>query len=48
MSFFYGQSNQEEGVSVYNIHNIVEKHFSVSIAPVQSRGGLLDWIILER
>jgi hypothetical protein len=26
---------------VYNMHNMVEKHFSISIAPVQSRGGSL-------
>jgi hypothetical protein len=26
---------------VYNMHNIVEKHFSISIGPVWSLGGLL-------
>jgi hypothetical protein len=25
---------------VYNMHNIVEKHFCISITPVRSRGGL--------
>jgi hypothetical protein len=32
---------QEEGSYVYNMHNIVEKHISISIAIVQSRGGSL-------
>jgi hypothetical protein len=30
---------QREGLYVYNIHNIVEKHVSIIIAHVQSRGG---------
>jgi hypothetical protein len=29
---------QEEGYYVYNMYNIVEKDFSISIAPEQSRG----------
>jgi hypothetical protein len=29
---------QEEGLYVYNMHNIVEKHFSISITPVHSSG----------
>jgi hypothetical protein len=32
---------QKEGLYVYNSHNIVEKHFSISIAHVRSWGGLL-------
>jgi hypothetical protein len=36
--FFNDRVIQEEGSYVYNI---VEKHFSFSIAPVQSRGGAL-------
>jgi hypothetical protein len=32
---------QEEGFYVYNMHNVVDKHFSISIVPVQSRGGSL-------
>jgi hypothetical protein len=32
---------QEEGLYVYNMHNIEEKYFLTSIAPVRSRGGSL-------
>jgi hypothetical protein len=32
---------QEEGLYVYNMNNLVEKHFSISIEPVKSWGGLL-------
>jgi hypothetical protein len=32
---------QEEGLYAYNMHNILEKHFSISIAPVRNRAGLL-------
>jgi hypothetical protein len=32
---------QEEGLYVYIMHDIVEKHFSISIAPMRSRGGSL-------
>jgi hypothetical protein len=32
---------QEEGSYVHNMYNIVEKHLSVSIASVRSRGGSL-------
>jgi hypothetical protein len=32
---------QEEGLCVYNMHNIVEKHFSINIALMRSRGGSL-------
>jgi hypothetical protein len=35
------KANQEEDLYVYNTHNILEKHFSISIASVRSRGGLL-------
>jgi hypothetical protein len=38
--FFIDRVIQEEGF-VYNLHNIVEKLFSISIAPVGSRGGSL-------
>jgi hypothetical protein len=31
----------EEGLYVYNIHNIVDKYFSISIAPVQNQSGSL-------
>jgi hypothetical protein len=34
---------EEEGLDedVYDLKNTVEEHFSISIAPVQSRGGSL-------
>jgi hypothetical protein len=32
---------QAEDLCVYNMHNIVEKRFSISIAPVRSQGGSL-------
>jgi hypothetical protein len=32
---------QEEGLHVFNIHNLVEKHFNMSIAPVRSQSGSL-------
>jgi hypothetical protein len=35
---------QEEGLYVENMHNIVEKHFRISIAPVQSQGRFLNKI----
>jgi hypothetical protein len=31
----------EEGLYVYNMHNIVEKHFNMSFEPVRSWDGLL-------
>jgi hypothetical protein len=34
---FFNRMIQEEGLYVFNIHNIVNKHFSISIA-VRSRG----------
>jgi hypothetical protein len=37
--FFINKVIQEEGLYVCNMHNIVEKHFTISIAPVRSRGG---------
>jgi hypothetical protein len=38
---------QEEGLDVYkNIHNIVGKHFSISIATVRNRGESLVLIII--
>jgi hypothetical protein len=36
----------EEGLYVYNISNIVKKHFSISIESVRSRGGSL--VILSK
>jgi hypothetical protein len=33
---------QEEGLYVYNMHNI-EEHFSISIATVRSRDGLVNY-----
>jgi hypothetical protein len=39
-SFLIDRVIQKEGLNVYNMHNIVEKHFSISNAPVRSRGGL--------
>jgi hypothetical protein len=30
-----------DGLYVYNMHNIVEKHFRISISPVRSQGGSL-------
>jgi hypothetical protein len=41
----YNRVIQEEGLYVYNMHNIVEKDFSMTIAPVRSRGGSLVLII---
>jgi hypothetical protein len=38
---------QEEGLYVYGMYNILEKHFSISIAPVQSRGGSLVFNITK-
>jgi hypothetical protein len=29
---------QDEGLYVYNMHNIAEKHFNISIALVRRRG----------
>jgi hypothetical protein len=37
---FYGQNDSRHKFNyVYNIHNIVEKHFIISITPVQSQRG---------
>jgi hypothetical protein len=41
MRFLIDRVIQEEDWDVYNKHNIVDKQFSISIAHVQSRGGLL-------
>jgi hypothetical protein len=38
---------QEQGLYAYNIHNIVEKHFSISITPVRNRGGSLVLLYLN-
>jgi hypothetical protein len=39
MVFLIDKVIQEQGLLyVYNMHNMVEKHFSISIAPVRSRG----------
>jgi hypothetical protein len=32
---------KDNGFYAYIIHNIIEKHFSIRIAPVRSRGGSL-------
>jgi hypothetical protein len=32
---------QEEGLRLYNMHNTIEKHFSINIALVRSQGGSL-------
>jgi hypothetical protein len=32
---------QEEGLHVYNVRNIIEEHFSISIVAKRSRGGSL-------
>jgi hypothetical protein len=36
---------QEERLYVYDIHNIIQNRFYISIAPVRSRGGSLVPII---
>jgi hypothetical protein len=38
---FFDRVIQEGDLYVYNVHNIGEKHFSISIAPERSRGGSL-------
>jgi hypothetical protein len=38
---------QEKGFYVYNMHIIVEKNFSISMAPVRSRGGSLVYFVKE-
>jgi hypothetical protein len=38
---FLDRQIQEEGLYVYNVHNIVEKHFSVSVTPVRSQVAIL-------
>jgi hypothetical protein len=35
---FLKRVTQEEGLYVYNMHNKVEKYFTINIAPVRSRG----------
>jgi hypothetical protein len=37
--FLIDREIQEEGLYVYNMHNIVEKHFCISIAAMQSQDG---------
>jgi hypothetical protein len=37
---------QEEGLYVYNMHNIVRKHYSISIAPERSQVGSLVFNII--
>jgi hypothetical protein len=39
--FLIDSVTQEVGLYVYNMHNIVDKHLCISIAPVRSRGGSL-------
>jgi hypothetical protein len=41
MRFLIARMMKEEGFYVYNMYNIVEEHFSITIEPVQSMGGLL-------
>jgi hypothetical protein len=36
---------QEEGLYVYNIHNLEVKHFRISIAPVRSLEGVTSYLI---
>jgi hypothetical protein len=43
--FLTDKVTQEEGVFVYNMHNIVEQHFSFGIAPLRCRGGSLVFYI---
>jgi hypothetical protein len=39
MRIFKDRVIQEEGLYVYNMQIMVEKHFGISTAPVRSRGG---------
>jgi hypothetical protein len=41
MRFLVDRVIQEEGLYVSNMQNVVEKHISISFAPVRSRGGSL-------
>jgi hypothetical protein len=41
LSFFIDRVIPKEGLYTYNMHNIVEKRFSINIVPVRSQGGLL-------
>jgi hypothetical protein len=41
MRYLIDGANHEERLYVYNMHNIGEKHFSISISPMRSRGGSL-------
>jgi hypothetical protein len=43
VDFLIFRAIQEEDLYVYNIYNIIEKHFIISIAPVRSRGGSLGY-----
>jgi hypothetical protein len=38
MVLLIDRGSQEEGLYVYNMYNLVEKHFLISIVPVRSRG----------
>jgi hypothetical protein len=42
MFFLIDDVIHKEGFYAYAIHHILEKHFSITIAPVLSRGG---WIV---
>jgi hypothetical protein len=45
--FLINRVIKEEDLYVYNMHNKVEKHFSVSIAPVRSRDDSLVYFQIE-
>jgi hypothetical protein len=46
--FVPNTTGDEKGLYVYKMHNIVEKHFITSIAPVRSRSGSLINIKIKR
>jgi hypothetical protein len=46
-AFLIDRMIQEEGLYVHNMHNTVEQHFSISIAPVRSRGDSLVILLNE-
>jgi hypothetical protein len=46
--FLLDRVTKEEGLYVCNVHNIVEKHLSISIAPVRSQGGSqVNYILIQ-
>jgi hypothetical protein len=46
--FLLDKSDSKEDFYVNNMHNIIENHFSISIAPVWSRDGSLVANIAEK